>query len=161
LGVGQGATQWTFDASRRIRDISDVPVIAQAVNSILAQEGGDDHGDYVLLNSATLGVRHRLSGRTSVGLTAGVEESQSVGVSASPADGTYRPNPPLGSGTDRVLRLDLERGSGGVAVRQDLQGRLSLEGGEGARDYLRATAEGRWLVTLGSSELLSRMYLGI
>lgn len=161
LAVGQGATQWTVDASRRIRDISDVPVIAPAVNSILAQEGGDDHGDYVLLNSVTLGVRHRLSGRASIGLAGGVEESQSVGVSASPADGTYRPNPPLGSGTDRVLRLDLERGSGGVAVRQDLQGRVSLEGGEGARDYLRATVEGRWLVTLGSSELLSRTYLGV
>jgi hypothetical protein len=161
LAVGQGATQWTIDASRRIRDISDVAVIAPAVNSILSQEGGDDHGDYVLLNSVMFGVRHRLSGRTSVGLSVGVEESQSVGVSASPADGTYRPNPPLGSGTDRVLRLALERGSGGVAVRQDLQGRVSLEGGEGARDYFRAAVEGRWLVTLGSSELLSRTYLGV
>jgi hypothetical protein len=115
----------------------------------------------VLLNAVALGMRHRLSGRTSLGLTASVEQSQSVGVSASPADGTYRPNPPLGTGTDRVLRLDLERGSGGVAVRRELQGRLSLEGGEGARDYLRATAEGRWLVSLGSSELLSRTYLGV
>jgi hypothetical protein len=60
-----------------------------------------------------------------------------------------------------VARLDLERASGGIAVRHDLQGRLSLEVGEGASDYLRATAEGRWVVSLGASELLSRAYLGV
>ena len=81
-------------------------------------------------------------------------------MSASPANGTYRPNPALGSGTRRVARLELERASGGIAVRRDLQGRLSLEGGEGASDYLRVTAEGRWLVSLGASELLTRAYLG-
>lgn len=158
--AGQGATQATLGVSRRIRDFSDLKVIAPSMNSILSQESGDDHGDYVLLNAAELGLRHRLSGRTSVALGVGVEESQSVGTSASPATGDYRPNPALGSGTRRVARLELERASGGIAVRRDLQGRLSLEGGEGASDYLRGTAEGRWLVSLGGSELLSRIYLG-
>ena len=161
LTAGQGATQLSLGGSRRIRDFSDLPVIAPVINSILSQESGDDHGDYVLLNSAGLGIRHRLSGRTSLALDLSVEESQSVGVSASPANGDYRPNPALGSGTRRVARLDLERASGGIAVRRDLQGRLSLEGGEGASDYLRGTAEGRWLVSLGGSEILSRIYLGI
>ncbi len=160
LTLGQGATQVSLDASRRISDLSDLPVIAPAMNSILSQESGDDHGDYVLLNSAAVGVRHRLSGRTSVALDLSVEESQSVGVSASPANGRYRANPPLGSGTHRVADLSLERASGGIAVRRDLQGRLSLEAGEGADDYLRGTAEGRWLVSLGRSVLLSRIYLG-
>ena len=162
--VGQGATQLTLDASRRIRDFSDLPVIAPAMNSILSQESGDDHGDYVLLNSARLGVRHRLSGRTTLGIGVGIEESQSVGVSASPAGGEYRPNPALGSGTHRLGWIELERASGGVAVRRDLQGRLSLEGGDGSagvRDYLRASGEGRWLASLGKSELLSRVYLGV
>ena len=164
LTLGQGATQLNLDAARRIRDLSDLPVIAPAMNSILSQESGDDHGDYVLLNSAELGMRHRLSGRTTLGLGVGIEESRSVGVSASPASGAYRPNPPLGSGTRRLARIDLERASGGIAVRRDLQGRLSLEGGEGnagVSDYLRATGEGRWLVSLGKSELLSRAYLGV
>jgi hypothetical protein len=161
LTVGQGATQVALDASRNIRDLSDLPVIAPAMNSILAQESGNDHGDYVLLNSATLGVRHRVSGRTSIALTAGIEESESVGVSASPANGSYRPNPPLGVGSYRIARVDLERASGGIAVRRDLQGRLSLEGGEGPRDYVRATAEARWLVSLGRTELLSRTYVGV
>lgn len=161
--VGQGATQLALDASRRIKDFSDLPVIAPAMNSILSQESGDDHGDYVLLNSASLGVRHRLSGRTTLGVGIGVEESQSVGVSASPAGGRYRPNPALGSGTHRLGWVELERASGGIAVRRDLQGRVSLEGGDGSagvRDYLRASGEGRWLASLGKTELLSRVYLG-
>ncbi len=158
--VGQGATQVRLGAARRITDLSDLPVIAPAMNSVLSQESGDDHGDYVLLNSLGAGVRHRLSGRTSLALGVRVEESQSVGVSASPASGSYRSNPALGSGTRRVARVDLERASGGIAVRRDLQGRLSLEGGEGASDYLRATAEGRWLISVGGSQLLSRVYLG-
>ena len=162
--VGQGATQLTLDASRRIKDFSDLPVIAPAMNSILSQESGDDHGDYVLLNSARLGVRRRLSGRTTLGVGIGVEESQSVGVSASPAGGRYRPNPPLGSGTHRLGWIELERASGGIAVRRDLQGRVSLEGGDGSagvRDYLRVSGEGRWLASLGKTEVLSRVYLGV
>jgi outer membrane protein assembly factor BamA len=59
-----------------------------------------------------------------------------------------------------VARLSLERASGGIAVRQDLQGRLALEFGEGPGDYVRATASGRWLTSLGESALLSRVYLG-
>jgi hypothetical protein len=160
VGAGLGATQVTLGAARRIRDLSDLPIIAPVTNSLLSQEGGRDYGDYVLLQTATLGLRERLSGRTALGLTVGVEKSQSVGVRATPATGSYRPNPALGSGTYRVARLELERASGGIAVRSDLQGRLSLEGGEGPRDYGRATLEGRWLTTLAGHELVSRLYLG-
>jgi hypothetical protein len=160
VGAGFGSTQVTLGAARRIRDLSDLPIIAPVTNSLLSQEGGRDYGDYVLLQTATLGLRERLSGRTALGLSAGVEESQSVGVRATAATGSYRPNPALGSGTYRVARLELERASGGIAVRGDLQGRLSLEGGEGPRDYGRATLEGRWLTTLGGRELVSRLYLG-
>ncbi len=158
--AGLGATQVTLAGARRIRDLSDLPIVAPVTNSLLAQEGGRDYGDYVLLNSATLGVRHRLSGRTALDVSAGVEESQSVAVSARPATGSYRPNPALGTGTYRVTRVELERSSGGIAVRSDLQGRLRLEGGEGPRDYARATLEGRWLAVVGGHELLTRVYLG-
>jgi len=160
IGAGLGATQVTLSATRQIRDLSDLPVIAPVVNSLLAQEGGTDHGDYVLLHAATVALRQRLSGRTALGLSAGVEESRSVGVRATPATGSYRPNPALGSGTYRVARVELERASGGIAVRRDLQGRLSVEGGEGPRDYARATLEGRWLTTLAGHQLVSRLYLG-
>ncbi|MEO8088972.1 MAG: hypothetical protein ABI703_01595 [Gemmatimonadales bacterium] len=159
-GLSVGATALSLGVSRRVVDFSDLPVIAPVVNSLLSQEAGDDHGDYVLLHTAELGVRQRVGGRTSLGLSLGIEESQSVSVAASPAAGSYRANPPLGSGTYRVARLSLERASGGIAVRQDLQGRLALELGEGSGDYIRATASGRWLTGLGGGDLLSRVYVG-
>jgi hypothetical protein len=56
--------------------------------------------------------------------------------------------------------VSLERGSGGIAVRRDLQGRLALEAGEGSGEYIRATVSGRWLASLGGSELLTRVYFG-
>jgi hypothetical protein len=150
----------TLSGSRRVTDFSDLPVIAPVVNSLLSQESGKDHGDYVLLQGVELSVRRRLGGRTSVGLSLGVEESRSVEVDATPARGTYRPNPALGSGTHRLVRLSLERASGGIAVERDLQGRLAIEAGEGVGDYSRVTASGRWLASLGATELLSRVYLG-
>jgi outer membrane protein assembly factor BamA len=55
----------------------------------------------------------------------------------------------------------LERTSGGMAVRSDLQGRLALEGGEGDTDWLRATVEGRWLNGAGRGDLLTRFYAGV
>ena len=149
VSAGVGATQVTLGASRRVTDFSDLPVIAPVLNSLLSQEGGKDYGDYVLLNAASLGLRQRLSGRTALHLSASVEESRSVVTRATPARGSYRPNPALGAGTYRVGRLELERASGGIAVRRDLQGRLSLEAGEGPADYLRVAGEGRWLATLG------------
>jgi hypothetical protein len=159
-GVHLGATRVELTGARRISDFSDLPVVSQALNSLLAQEGGNDYGDYVLLQSVGAGVRHRLSGRTAVELELAVEESQSVSVTASPATGSYRPNPPLGSGTYRVGRLTLERSSGGLAVERDLQGRVAIEGGDGPSEYLRGVVEGRWLLGLGGSQLLTRLYLG-
>jgi hypothetical protein len=158
--AGLGGTELSLSAAQRVRDFSDLPVVSPVLNSLLAQESGTDYGDYVLLRSAMAGMRHRLGGRTTVALSAGLEESRSVGVRATPATGSYRPNPALGSGTYRVARLELERASGGMAVRQDLQGRLILEGGEGPSDYARATAEGRWLSTLAGHDLVARAYLG-
>ncbi len=159
-GWSIGATGLSLAASRRVVDFSDLPVIAPVLNSVLSQEAGEDHGDYVLLHAVELGVRRRLGGRTSLGLSLGIEESQSVAVDASPAAGRYRVNPPLGSGTHRVARFSLERASGGMAVQQDLQGRVALEVGEGPGDYVRATVSGRWLASLGGGALLSRVYVG-
>jgi hypothetical protein len=155
-----GATEVSLTASRSVRDFSDLPVIAPLMNSILAQEGGKDHGDYVLLHEIRAGVRHRISGRTALSLDLGIEESQSVSTRASPATGSYRANPALGSGTYRIARLGLEQGSGGIGVRSDLLARLMLEGGEGPQDYARAVAEGRWALALGGSQLLVRGYVG-
>ena len=160
LLAGAGATQVRLGAERRVGDFTDVPVISPALNSLLAQEAGDDYGDYVLLNAASAGVRHRLGGRTFAELQLALEESRSLGVASSPANGRYRPNPPLGAGTFRILRASLERASGGIALRQDLQGRLMVEAGEGEGEYLRAAVDGRWLTGAGRGRLLSRVHAG-
>jgi hypothetical protein len=160
LRAGLGATQVSLAVDRRIQDLSDLPAISPVLNSLLAQEGGKDYGDYVLLTGATLGLRHRISGRTALLLSGSVQESRSVDTRATPATGSYRVNPALGSGTWRVAAVELERASGGIAVRQDLQGRVRLEGGTGPRDYARLTLEGRWLTTLAGHQLVSRAYLG-
>jgi hypothetical protein len=157
---GAGATQVSLGAERRIRDFADLPVISPALNSLLAQEAGDDYGDYILLNSATAGLRHRLDGRTSLEVHLAVEESRSVGVESSPANGSYRPNPQLGAGTFRIVRAAVERASGGMAVERDLQGRLALEAGEGNGEYLRGAVEARWLTGAGPGRLLARVHAG-
>ena len=131
------------------------------LNSFTAQESGNDYGDYALLDRAGLGLRHRLSGRNSLALELAMEESHSVSAAATPANGDYRPNPALGAGSLRIARVTLERASGGMAVRSDLQGRLAVEGGEGDSDYIRATAECRWLTGAGAGELLTRVYAGV
>jgi hypothetical protein len=154
-------TELSLSASRAVRDLSDLPVIAPLVNSFLAQEGGNDHGDYVLLHSLMAGIRRRVSGRTSLTMEAGVEESHSVVTRASPATGSYRPNPALGSGNYRIARLGVERGSGGIGLRHDLQGRLLLEAGDGPATFARFAAQGRWAFALNRSELLARFYLGV
>jgi hypothetical protein len=158
--AGLGATQVTLTGERRIQDLSDLPVISPVLNSLLSQEGGQDYGDYVLLTGARLGLRHRLSGRTALLVSGGVQESRSVTTRATPATGSYRPNPSLGSGTWGLGTLELERASGGIAVSHDLQGRIRLEGGTGPRDYARVSLEGRWQTMLVGHQLVTRAFLG-
>lgn len=147
---------------REIKDLADLPVIAPVLNSVLAQEGGHDYGDYVLVESAEFGLRSRPSARLLVEGSVGVESASGVGVEASPAHGTYRPNPDLGAPTYGVLRLRLERSAGGIALRRDLGGSLALEAAEGGDGgYVRASAQGRWRAGLGQTELLSRLFLGV
>jgi hypothetical protein len=156
-----GATRMTLGASRRMVDISDLPVISPVLNSILSQEAGKDYGDYVLLHTVEAGVHRRFGARTELGLSLAVEESRSVTTRAEPASGTYRDNPALGSGSYRVIRLYLERSGGGFALDTDLQGRISVEAGEGEDEYIRSSASARLLARTGStSELLARVYLG-
>jgi len=89
-----------------------------------------------------------------------VQESRSVTTRATPATGSYRPNPSLGSGTWGLGTLELERASGGIAISHDLQGRIRLEGGTGPRDYARVSLEGRWQTMLVGHQLVTRAFLG-
>lgn len=154
----RGPAEWRAAASRTVDDLGDLPVIAPLVGSFLAQEAARDYGDYVLLHRLEAGVRHRLTGRTAVDLAVAVEESRSLAIAATAAHGTFRPNPPLGAGTYRVARVTIEQSSGGIAVRQDLRGRLTIEAGEGGTDYIRGAVDGRWIAGVGPGTLLTRFY---
>jgi hypothetical protein len=76
----RGTAAFGLSAFRRIRDFSDLTVIAPLLNSILAQEGGKDFGDYVLLHSVVAQARYRIGGRTTADLELGVEGFPSQGI---------------------------------------------------------------------------------
>ena len=161
VAAGLGATQVTLGGSRRIRDLSDLPVIAPVVNSLLAQEGGKDYGDYVLLHTARAGPAASAE-RPNAPRALGGRRGEPVG--RRPGNAGHRELPPeparSAPGTYRVARLELERASGGIAVRRDLQGRLEPEGGEGPATTpaprSRAVGSPPWPSTTSSP----RVYLG-
>ncbi|HET8633557.1 MAG TPA: hypothetical protein VFL88_05365 [Gemmatimonadales bacterium] len=153
--IGQGATQLSLAAQRSVDDVGGTPVIAPLLNSIMAQEFGKDYGDYFRLDRADLAVRQRFGPRHSATLSGGIEHAYSLEVTHEPASGTYRPNPSLGAGEYRVGRLELARAPlSTLATARDLDGALVLEAGDGATDYVRASASVRLRQRLGNTELL-------
>ena len=154
---------WTVQllARRRVVDVADDPPISPLLNTVLAQELGNDYGDYVLSDKAEFGVRRAFGVRGSVGLAVGVEHTTSVTVQAAPATGTFRSNAALGSGTMGVGRLTLERRSAELAVRGGVTGAIAVEGGAGEDlEYFRVRASGRAHVTVGATQLVTRAWGG-
>ncbi len=160
VDVGIGAAELTASAERRVSDFSEMPVISGFLNSFRAQEGGDDAGDYVLLDAARLELRRPLGGLTSLVLSAGVERSRSLAVRAEPSRGSYRPNPPLGAGSYRIAQLRLER-AGAAPPSSGFSGHVAIEGGEGPSDYVRVAGGAAWLVPVGGTQLLLKADAGI
>ncbi|HEX9582155.1 MAG TPA: hypothetical protein VF970_13720 [Gemmatimonadales bacterium] len=149
--------EWRLAVLRQVRDVGDEPLASGVINSLLAQEAGLDYGDYVLRDAAEVGVRRRLGGRTTAALTLAVERTRDLDTTAQPVHGTYRSNPPLGSGRFSVARLDLER-AGALAPGGSLAasgGTLSLEGGAGeGRRFVRARGTGRLALSTGGTVLV-------
>lgn len=159
LRVGLGAAELEVFGWRRVRDLSDVLVISPLLNSFLSQENGDDYGDYVLLDAAGAGVRAPLTGGTTLGLALEAERSRSLEVAATPARGTYRPNPALGAGTYGIARLRLER-PGGIPSSPGLGGAADLEAGEGPTTFVRASVDATWLAPAGGTAIAGRLHAG-
>ncbi len=163
--AGPGATALRLRLERRIRDLSDERIISPLLNSILAQEAGQDHGDYVLLDEAALTLRQGLtpSGRHVLSIEAGIERTRSVAVAATPAGGTYRDNPPLGAGELRRIRLGLERTAGDVRGGEPgFGGTLLLEAGDGAAaTYGRAALGAAAAIPLAHGTLAAAARLGM
>ncbi len=161
LSLGRGSVRITALGDRRVRDLSDLPVMAPALNSIVSQEAGQDHGDYLLLDQAALGVRWRLSGTEALTLEAALEKPRSLVVTAAPISGNYRPNPALGTGTYGVGRIRFEIMGGGFGVKHSFGGSVTLDLGAGPTSYARTTLQTQWTLPLGPGQLLTRSYLGV
>src|SRR5205085_10638395 len=118
-----GALTWSIAGSREVRDIGDMPVISRVVNSITAQEGGRDFGDYYLASGGTLGVQRALGGRSSLGIEGGYERVDSLVARAHWSRGSYaRANPGVDTGGWSVLRVTLRRRTASFASTRELSG---------------------------------------
>ena len=128
-------------ADRSIRDLSDLPIVSGVVNSLTAQESGDDHGDYVMVEQVGVRLSIPVARQMRLASTIGYVDPSSVGVEAFPADGTVRPQQSLGGGGywtgAFALATEGSRGSDDVGF----DWRVTVEGGTGSPEWGRATAE--------------------
>ena len=145
-------------AYRHVRDLGDSPVIAPLLNSIAAQEFGDDYGDYYQTTGVRLSARGRIGGRGEWRVAVARDDIRSLDVHARPASGTFRPNVNVGNGANATVALTLRRRSEGFAVRRDLAADATVELGEGT--YVRFDGAGHILVPLGETRLLARVQVG-
>ena len=96
---------WSVEAlaAREVKDFADEPIVSPLINSLGAQEGGVDHGDYLVAETAALRAARRGGGiRLSASL--GVERIGPADVVARPVRGMFRPNPAFPAGTFLVAR---------------------------------------------------------
>jgi len=147
------ASELTLSAGRGITDLADHPIVSGVVNSLLSQEGGRDLGDYVLLDRAALSFTGRLGAGTTATIEGGAEHSRSVRTEATPASGSYRPNPALGVGTLALGRLILGYRSQSLEGTSSTSAELRVEGGAGDRSYARLSGNLGWLVPAGPGGL--------
>ncbi len=161
LAARRGAWTWRLGGAREVRDLGDAPVISRAVNSLLAQESGNDYGDYYLSAGGEGSATLALGGRTTFSLAAGWRHVDSLLTEARWARGSFsRPNPAVTAGGWTEARLALRRLAPSFTTMPSLSGRLELEGGSGTSDYLRAYGEVRWEVPAGGAWLVARASAG-
>jgi hypothetical protein len=156
-------SEWVlrFRAHRQIVDVADDPAISPLLNSILAQEGGHDYGDYVLSDRLELGVQREFGVRGSIGVAAAMDRTSSVSVTATPATGVFRSNAAMGSGTRWVGKLTLEKRSAVLALRGGLSGSVAVEGGLGdGTEYVRVRGAGRAHFAAGPTQLVAKGWVG-
>ncbi len=160
LDAASGEVSLGLAVGRQVRDLADRPLLSGVVNSLLAQEAGRDHGDYVLQDRIGATLAARLSGVAAATLGAAYERSRTLAVEATPATGHYRPNPALGAGRIGVGRLGLRIERASLDRRADVDLEFSVEGGTGSRDYLRSTLRFSGLTPLGPGGVRLRMQAG-
>jgi hypothetical protein len=163
LGPAAGRGGPWLAGFREVRDVSDWPVGSRLINSLGAQELGNDNGDYYLAQGARVGYRHPLDVRWDVSVGGGWERVEGLTVEAAPANGAYRPNPDLGAGDVVLGEVVARRAGSGFAVRRDAVVRVALEAGraEGRDAYARLAVSGHVLLALGGTRALARVVGGV
>jgi hypothetical protein len=144
---------------RQVRDISDDRVIAPLLNSISAQEFGDDYGDYYRTIGGQLSARFDIGLRAEWLIVVRRERLSSLPIRATPASGVFRPNPAVKEGDFNAGILTVRRRSEGFAVRRDMAGEATVEIGS---DYALMSGSAHWLIPLGAGtqRLLTRVQAG-
>lgn len=162
LTTGPGVWRFEGAAYREVRDVADHPNGSRLVNSFAAQEFGHDYGDYYGAEGGRVGISRSLGARGDISLTLARDAIRSLAIHATPASGTYRPNPVLGPSTANRAQLTLRRRSGGFVVRRDVQGEVMLEAGAGdaGRGYARVAMSGHALLPLAGTRVLLRTEAG-
>ncbi|HEX9165661.1 MAG TPA: hypothetical protein VF862_07100 [Gemmatimonadales bacterium] len=163
VSIGGDRSEVSMAASREVRDLSEWPSISGVLNSVLAQEGGHDYGDYVQLDQVTVTVRRALGRDIGLALTAAGEDPDSLAVAGTPSSGSFRANPPLGGPRQMSGRLRISRelparplAGIGLVVEGELGGR------EDRRGFGRVTLEvsGRTNAGPGQLEVSGRLGAG-
>lgn len=153
----QGPATAFLTIGRQLKDLDDRQRISTLVNSLLAQEGGRDQRDYVLLDQARLGIARRVGGGLTLALDGGLEKARSVVTEASPARGDYRPNPALGEARLGVGRLALDYAAARLDRGEATEASLAIEGGTGGVEYARVSAVLGRLQPIGAAAVLVRL----
>ncbi|MGH7584720.1 MAG: hypothetical protein ACREMH_00565, partial [Gemmatimonadales bacterium] len=158
VGARLGGVQPWIEGRRRARDVNDFQVIAPLLNSILAQEGGNDHGDWVLEEAVEAGVRVPRGARTTLGAAVAFARTESLPVEGEPSSGEYRPNPSLGEGDALHTRAWIERSAGGGldGTGTDWRGVLEVEGSPDDR-WVRGRIGGEATAGVGGGVMLLRV----
>jgi len=153
----------SLGAAREVRDLSEWPSISGVLNSVMAQEGGHDFGDYVQADRVAVTWRQAIGGDLRLGLAAVSEDPDSLAVAAVPSSGAYRANPALGGPRRISGRLRISRQ---LPVTPLAGFGFALEGeaggGEGGRGFGRMTLEvaGRAAAGPGHLGLIGRFGIG-
>jgi hypothetical protein len=150
-----GGWRLGLTGQREIRDLADTPAISGVLNSFLAQEAGHDYGDYVQLDRARVEAASR-----AIEVGVAFVATDSLMTAAAPFMGTYRANPPLGSGQWWMADGSVRGRAGGV-VGGYVSGGMEVEGGlQGGRRYVRVRASGEVEQALGPGRVGARVDVG-
>ena len=156
-----GRYAFAVTVSRSVDDVSDALIISPILNSVLAQESGNDFGDYFLAHRALGSIERQLGSRQFVRVTSGLEQTETLAVKAAPARGSFDPNPSLGSGSSGLVRITIGRRPSTLGSRYQISGSGSVETGFGrGRAYIRTWVSGRFQIPVGQTDVVARGWVG-